>query len=207
MKNNIDKESHIHSLVAKIQENRYDLESMNQLCAEYIEEGNLDDVLDIMAQMYVRGIQSNCNWIECICGNIADVMQNINYNEACQWYEKAISLNPKLRTYYLKYASYLLYNNFEEPKPIESLKIMSKMEQAETVQQEIWKELPGAYSYTPYEVFGLANYCLGDYVFARDCFLQAFDSLPNDIDEDTISRVSSYLREVDKKLGAKFENL
>lgn len=202
-----DRESYKKLIMMRIQEDRYDLEAMNHLCTEYIKDGDLDTTLDIMAQMYIRGIQSNCNWIECICGNIADIMQDINYKETCQWYEKAIDFNPKLRTYYLKYATYLLYNKFEEPKPIESLKILSKMEQAETVQQDLWKELSGAYSYAPFEIFGLANYYLGDYAFAKDCFLQTLNALPENIDEYTVNRISSNLKEVNKKLGIDFENL
>lgn len=167
-------------LLSRIKENRYDLEAMNHLCTEYFKEGKNLDALDTMAQMYVRSLQIDCKWRDCICGNIAGQLENIDYNECCSWYEKAISFNPHLRTYYLKYCYYLLYNNFMDPNPTKANKILEEMGNTDTVKQELWKELPGAFTYYPYEIEGLIRCWLGDYEGAKESFITALINLNDD---------------------------
>lgn len=175
-----DRDQYKKLLLDRIKENRYDLEAMNHLCTEYIKDGRPLDALDIMAQMYVRSLQCPCNWRECICGNIAGQLETINYNECCYWYEKAIEQNTKLRSYYLKYCYYLLYNSFTTPNPVKANKIFEKMKAANTVRQELWKEMPGSFTYYPYEIEGLINCWLGKYKEAEELFTTALDNLHED---------------------------
>lgn len=192
---NTDRSQYKDLLMQRIKENRCDLEAMNHLCTEYLKDNDNLTALDIMAQMYVRSLQCDCSWRECICGNIAGQLESIDYTECCYWYEKAIKFNPALRSYYLKYCLYLLYNKFTDPNPLKARRVIEDMLAAATFKQELWKEIPGAFTYYPYEVIGLINCWLGSYREAENNFSEALNQLSeDDINYDTaLKRIGGYL--------------
>lgn len=196
-----NREDYKSLLKMRMDANRYDLEAMNHYCNELIKAGNIGDnfdkVLDIMLVMYGRAIQCNCNWLECICGNIANQFEPLNYDTACLWYENAIGYNPTLRTYYLKYAHYVLSNPFNEPDANRAITIVNKMLSMDTHPQEIWKEIPGSYSYYPHEVLGFAYYYLGDTEKALDEFCNALNHADGNF--DVSSKLSNYIRALSDK--------
>ncbi len=194
-----DKENYKSLLKMRIDADRYDLEAMNHYCTELLKDGNLGDnfdkVLDIMLTMYGRSLQCQCNWRECICGNIAGQLADLNYDECCSWYEKAISFNPQLRTYYLRYCLYLLYNKFEAPNPTKARAVIEAMKNASTTKQEAWKEIPGAFTYYSYEVEGIIKCWLGLYKEAEELFNTSLELLTEeDIGYlEALDRLGGYL--------------
>ena len=193
---NTNRESYKDLLKMRMDADRYDLEAMNHYCTELLKDGNLGDnfdtVLDIMLVMYGRAIQCKCTWKDCICGNIASQLEPLDYEETCSWYEKAIKANPTLRTYYLREASYILFNPFNQPNAVKAISLITRMLGANTVPQELWKENPGNWTYKPYEILGLANYYLGN----KDAALEQLEEALNNTEAEdsiTVDRLAGYM--------------
>lgn len=203
---NTDREDYKDLLKMRIDADRYDLEAMNHYCTELLKGGNLGDnfdkVLDIVLVMYGRAIQCKCDWLDCICGNIAGQLEPLDYDETCSWYEKAIKVNPRLRTYYLKEAYYVLFNSFRRPDAVRAISLITRMLGANTVSQELWKETPGNWTYRPHEVLGLANYFMGNHEGALNELQEALNCIKEGSDTDAVARLNNYVTQIQKEIGA-----
>lgn len=129
---------YINLLKQRIKEDKYDIEAFHHLTTEYGKLGDLQSQIDLMLLQYGRGLMCNCDWMECICGNLAETYQSLNMpREAHMWYQRAIEFNPRLRTYYIKYIEFLLEQNLLH----DAFNIFRNLEDAETYTQEEWKEI------------------------------------------------------------------
>lgn len=195
-----NREDYKDLLKMRMEADRYDLEAMNHYCTELLKDGNIGDnfdkVLDILMVMYGRAIQCNCSWVECICGNIANQLEPLNYEETCNWYEKAIKANPILRTYYLREAYYVLNNGLKPSDPVKAISLVTKMLSASTVHQEMWKEMPGNWTYGPHEILGIAYYLMGNKEEAINEFQTALENMGENDDVSVVDRLNGYITQI-----------
>ena len=131
-------DQYMNLLKQRIKNDKYDIEAFHHLTTEYGKLGDIQSQLDLMLLQYGRGLMCNCDWMECICGNLAETYQLLNMPpEAHMWYQRAIQFNPKLRTYYIKYIEFLLKQNLFH----DAFNIFRNLEVAQTYPQEEWKEI------------------------------------------------------------------
>ena len=167
-----NRDQYIRLLNIRIDENPFDYEAMNHLATEYsIHNPNKIKESDVRFSLLGRGIIGNANWLETMVGNTIHLINNPIVLK--HFYELSIDLNPRLRTHYLRYASWLIFNK----KYNEALDILQKMENANTVVQESWKEIPGAWQEYPYLLKAQAYEGLNEIEKAKEQFRLAKEQL------------------------------
>lgn len=167
-----NRDQYIKLLGIRIEENPFDFEAMNHLATEYtIHNPDKLKETDIRFTLLGRGIMKNAYWLETMVGNIIHLVNNPVVIK--HLFELAIDLNPQLRTYYMRYARYLLNNGNAQ----EALAVIFKMEQTETHIQDSWKEFPGAWAELPYMLKAEAYEQLGQTELAKEFYKTSRENL------------------------------
>ena len=167
-----DRTQYLSLTEMRIKENQFDIEGINHLIAEYLQRGEFNKAYELSMVQYIRGLECNCNWLETICGNIADIVGKFNPNLVEYWYKQAISLNPKLGTYYIRLANYYCYGT-SNSRPLKALEILNEMKEVGITQQEYFKELHGLHTWLIDDTYGIAFSWIGNYVEAYNYFYRA----------------------------------
>ena len=167
---------YINLLKQRIDDNPYDIEAMNHLTTEYMKNANWQAARDTQLQAYSRGLTCDCDWLECVCGNIANLLSSDDkyFDDVCMWYERAIKFNRKLRTYYLRYALYLCYGT-SKSYPGLAEEVLQSMEAADTEPQDSFKEILGAWTWLPDDTWGVVESWNGRYETALEMFNTAYN--------------------------------